>query len=88
MRPCDGRSQGWALRGNDVELELQKLRGELGSGSTPELEAGAPGQAQPQTTNTAPPRTASSNGEQAFPSADVGESALPSAEPPRAGDGT
>src|ERR1700685_1334697 len=36
--------------GNDVELELQKLRGELGSGSAPELEAGAPGQAQPQTT--------------------------------------
>ena len=29
--------------GNDVELELQKLRGELGSGSTPELEAGPPG---------------------------------------------
>ena len=26
--------------GNDVELELQKLRGELGSGATPELEAG------------------------------------------------
>jgi phage shock protein A len=75
--------------GNDVELELQKLRGELGSGSTPELEAGPPGQAQPpQSTNTAPPRTASSNGEQAFPAADVGESALPSAEPPRAGDGT
>jgi phage shock protein A len=74
--------------GNDVELELQKLRGELSSGSTPELEAGPPGQAQPQSTNTAPPRTASSNGEQAFPAADVGESALPSAEPPRAGDGT
>ena len=73
--------------GNDVELELQKLRGELGSGSTPELEAGAPGQAQPRSTNTAPPRTASSNGEQAFPQADVGESALPAAEPPRAGDG-
>jgi len=74
--------------GNDVELELQKLKGELGSGSTPELEAGPPGQAQPQSTNTAPPRTASSNGEQAFPAADVGESALPSAEPPRTGDGT
>ena len=26
--------------GNDVELELQKLRGEIGAGSTPELEAG------------------------------------------------
>ena len=72
--------------GNDVELELQKLKGELGSGSTPELEAGPPGQAQPQSTSA--PRTASSNGEQAFPAADVGESALPSAEPPRAGDGT
>src|ERR1700748_1236593 len=30
--------------GNDVELELQKLRGELGSGSAGELEAGAPEQ--------------------------------------------
>src|SRR6201990_1030225 len=45
--------------GNDVELELQKLKGELGSGSTPELEAGTPGQAQPQSTSA--PRTASSN---------------------------
>jgi phage shock protein A len=79
--------------GNDVELELQKLRGELGSGSAPELEAGAPGQAQQQSATASQPRPssnpASSNGEQAaFPSADVGESALPSAEPPRAGDGT
>jgi phage shock protein A len=72
---------------NDVELELQKLRGELGGGSTPELEAGAPGQAaaRPDQARRA------SNGEQAIPSADVGESALPAAEPPRtqgAGDGT
>ena len=29
--------------GNDVELELQKLRGEIGAGSTPELEAGTHG---------------------------------------------
>jgi phage shock protein A len=74
---------------NDVELELQKLRGELGSGSTPELEAGAPGQ-DSHSANADQARPAS-NGEQAIPAADVGESALPSAEPPRpqgAGDGT
>jgi phage shock protein A len=70
---------------NDVEFELQKLRGELGSGSAGELEAGA-GQETPSHTGQA--RPASSNGAQAIPSADVGESAIPSAEPPRAGDGT
>jgi phage shock protein A len=80
--------------GNDVELELQKLRGELGSGSAGELEAGAPehdGAAQ----NSAGQNSAgqarpapSSNGEQALPAADVGEAALPSSESPRSGDGT
>jgi phage shock protein A len=70
--------------GNDVELELQKLRGELGSGSAGELEAGTPEQAP----RTASSSGASSNGEQALPAADVGESALPSADPHRAGDGT
>jgi len=70
---------------NDVELELQKLRGELGSGSAGELEAGA-GQETPS--NASQARPASSNGAQAIPSSDVGESAIPSAEPPRAGDGT
>jgi phage shock protein A len=83
--------------GNDVELELQKLRGELGSGSTPELEAGAPGQAEHSansgsansgSANSDQRPAASSNGDQAIPSADVGESAIPSADPPRAGDGT
>ena len=49
--------------GNDVELELQKLRGEIGGGATPELEAGSPGgNARPgdgapgQATRPAPPR--------------------------------
>ncbi len=70
--------------GNDVELELQKLKGELGSGSAGELEAGTPEQA-PRSANSS---GASSNGEQALPAADVGESALPSADPHRAGDGT
>jgi phage shock protein A len=72
---------------NDVELELQKLRGELGSGSAGELEAGA-GQETPSNNSASQARPASSNGAQAIPSADVGESAIPSAEPPRAGDGT
>src|ERR1700749_1397839 len=58
--------------GNDVELELQKLRGQLGSGSTPELEAGARRQAQQNSSATqAPP--AGSHGDQALPAADVGE---------------
>ena len=70
--------------GNDVELELQKLKGELGSGSAGELEAGTQEQA-PRSANSS---GASSNGEQALPAADVGESALPSADPHRAGDGT
>jgi phage shock protein A len=65
---------------NDVELELQKLKGELGSGSAGELEAG--------TQEQAPRPASSSNGEQALPAADVGESAIPSADPHRAGDGT
>ncbi len=75
--------------GNDVELELQKLRGELGSGSAGELEAGAPEQsgAGQNSASSAQTRQAS-NGEQAIPAADVGESALPAAEPPRSGDGT
>jgi phage shock protein A len=74
---------------NDVELELQKLRGELGSGSAGELEAGA-GEERPSnaSTNAGQARPASSNGAQAIPSSDVGESAIPAADPPRAGDGT
>src|SRR6201991_2628629 len=51
---------------NDVELELQKLKGELGSGSAGELEAGTPEQA-PRSANSS---GASSNGEQALPAAD------------------
>src|SRR6201996_2401656 len=61
--------------GNDVELELQKLRGELGTGSAGALEAGA-GEGTPN------------GGAAALPASDVGESAIPSADPPRAGDGT
>ena len=72
---------------NDVELELQKLRGELGSGSAGALEAGA-GEETPSNNSASQARPASSNGAQAIPSSDVGESAIPSAEPPRAGDGT
>jgi phage shock protein A len=80
--------------GNDVELELQKLRGELGSGSAGELEAGAPehdGGTQNSAGQTSAAQArpaASSNGEQALPAADVGEAALPSSESPRSGDGT
>ncbi len=92
--------------GNDVELELQKLRGELGSGSTPELEAGPPGgsdgnaarnsnsgrtaPALPQTA-PAPPQPPASNGaptvgEPTIPASDVGDAAIPSADPPRTSD--
>jgi phage shock protein A len=81
--------------GSDVELELQKLRGELSSGSTPELEAGTGGNAA---TGNAPPRPAArpapasdgvqSAAEPTIPASDVGESAIPSADPPRTGDGT
>ena len=89
--------------GNDVELELQKLRGELSSGSTPELEAGPPGGSDGSAARnsnsgrTAPPLAAdgvqppASNGaptasEPVIPTSDVGESAIPSADPPRTGD--
>src|SRR6201994_4990294 len=71
--------------GNDVELELQKLRGELGSGSAGALEAGAGEETQ---NGASQARPASSNGGSALPSSNVGESAIPSADPPRAGDGT
>ena len=79
--------------GNDVELELQKLKGEIGGGSTPELEAGAtrdgaaaqrPAQ---QAAGSGQPASAAPAGESAIPSSDVGESAIPSSEP-KAGDGT
>jgi phage shock protein A len=72
--------------GNDVELELQKLRGELGSGSAGQLEAGS-GEETPSSATPGQARPASSNGGTALPSSDVGESAIPSADPPRAGDG-
>jgi phage shock protein A len=91
--------------GNDVELELQKLRGELGSGSTPELEAGPPGGSDGNAarnsnsgrTAPAPPQTAdgvqpppgngaATAGEPTIPASDVGESAIPSADPPRTSD--
>jgi phage shock protein A len=91
--------------GNDVELELQKLRGELGSGSTPELEAGPPGGSDGNAarnsnsgrTAPAPPQTADgvqpspgngapSAAEPTIPASDVGESAIPSADPPRTSD--
>jgi phage shock protein A len=71
---------------NDVELELQKLKGELGSGSAGELEAGAP--APEGASQNSQARPASSNGAQAIPSSDVGESSIPAADPPRSGDGT
>jgi phage shock protein A len=78
--------------GNDVELELQKLKGEIGGGSTPELEAGAardgaaaPGPAQQSAAGR--PASAAPAGESAIPSSDVGESAIPSSDP-KAGDGT
>ena len=85
--------------GNDVELELQKLRGELGSGSAGELEAGAPeqnsasqnsaSQSSAGQSSAAQARPApSSNGEQALPAADVGEAALPTPDSPRSGEGT
>ena len=71
--------------GNDVELELAEAQGRAGQ----RVHARAGGRyARPGPAAPSAPRTASSNGEQAFPAADVGESALPSAEPPRAGDGT
>jgi phage shock protein A len=79
--------------GNDVELELQKLKGEIGGGSTPELEAGATrdGAAAPrpaqQSAGGGQPASAPPSGESAVPSSDVGESAIPSSEP-KAGDGT
>jgi phage shock protein A len=78
--------------GNDVELELQKLKGEIAGPSTPELEAGANGaatqgnaatQAQPGAAQS--PNTAS---EPTIPASEVGESAIPSQDQPRAGDGT
>jgi len=83
--------------GNDVELELQKLRGEIGGGATPELEAGSPGGNNSQATaapgQAARPAPSASGGAQpsatpAIPASDVGESAIPSADTPRAGDGT
>ncbi|MGO9784948.1 MAG: PspA/IM30 family protein [Streptosporangiaceae bacterium] len=89
--------------GNDVELELQKLRGELSAGSTPELEAGPPGGSDGNAArNSSSGRTAAppaSDGvqpsaghgaptasEQVIPASDVGESAIPSADPPRTSD--
>src|SRR5712671_5056822 len=62
--------------GNDVELELQKLKGEIGGGSTPELEAGstrdgaaAPGPAQ-QAAGGGQPASPAPSGESAIPSSD------------------
>jgi phage shock protein A len=73
--------------GNDVELELQKLRGELGSGSAGALEAGS-GEETQNGASASQARPAGSNGGSApLPASDVGESAIPSADPPRAGDG-
>jgi phage shock protein A len=72
--------------GNDVELELQKLRGELGTGSAGALEAGAGEETQNGASQARPAST--NGGSAALPASDVGESAIPSADPPRAGDGT
>jgi phage shock protein A len=72
--------------GNDVELELQKLRGELGTGSAGALEAGAGAETQNGASQARP--AGSNGGSTALPASDVGESAIPSADPPRAGDGT
>ena len=85
--------------GNDVELELQKLRGEISGGATPELEAGSPGGNSAQAGQAARPAgsaAVASDGASdaqeparpAIPASDVGESAIPSADTPRAGDGT
>jgi phage shock protein A len=80
--------------GNDVELELQKLKGEIGPGSTPELEAGdtrdgaaGQGTAQRAAGGGQPASAAPPAGDRTIPSSDVGESAIPSSEP-KAGDGT
>ncbi len=75
--------------GNDVERELQKLKGEIGGTKTPELEAGANGAATQAPAgqaraNQSPPTAA----EPTIPASDAGESAIPSSEQPRAGDGT
>jgi phage shock protein A len=74
--------------GNDVELELQKLKGEIGTGSTPELETGA---TRDSAAGQGTARRAAGGGQPAgdrtIPSSDVGESAIPSSDP-KAGDGT
>ena len=87
--------------GNDVELELQKLRGEIGAGSTPELEAGTHGNGAQNSAQTGPatrPAAPAADGagpaqpaepaQTAIPASDVGESAIPSPDPPRTSDGT
>jgi phage shock protein A len=87
--------------GNDVELQLQKLRGEIGGGSapeigggsTPELEAGSASDSAGNTArnNAQVPRPATPPADGAqptIPASDVGEAALPATESPRTGDGT
>jgi phage shock protein A len=79
--------------GNDVEFQLQKLRGEIGGGSAPELEAGSASDSAGNTArnNAQVPRPATPPADGAqptIPASDVGEAALPAAESPRTGDGT
>jgi phage shock protein A len=75
--------------GNDVELELQKLRGELSGGSTPELEAGPPGDSDGNAarnsnsgrTAPAPPPAADGVQQPAGPDAPtVGEPVIPASD--------
>ena len=79
--------------GNDVEFQLQKLRCEIGGGSSPELEAGSASDSAGNTArnNAQVPRPATPPADGAqptIPASDVGEAALPAAESPRTGDGT
>ena len=74
---------------NDVELELRKLKGELGQGTrAPELEAGAAdGSASQGSAGQAAGGGQRAAGAERSP-ADAGQSAIPSADQPKAGDGT
>jgi phage shock protein A len=75
---------------NDIELELRKLKGELSAGSAPELEAGSTrdgAAGQRASGRQQAPGTPASE-EPTIPPSDVGESAIPSSDQPRTGDGT
>ena len=68
--------------GNDVELELQKLRGEIGAGSTPELEAGTHGNGAQNSAQTGPAtRPAAPTADGAGPAQPAGRPRRPSPPP-------